>query len=321
MALLVINATTGEFEAGFDLGGQTREHSLLVRSLGVSQLAVAINKLDTVDWSEERFAEIVKKLQSFLKQAGFKESEVTYVPVSGLLGENLTSKSTNSILTKWYKGPCLVEVIDKFKAPSRPIDYPLRFCVNDVFKGQGAGIQVSGKVETGGISIGDKAIILPAGEISLIKGIEMQDGSKRDVAFAGDHVTLTCHGVDIMKVHTGNIISCIHSPISVVTRFQARIIVFSTDLPITKGFSVELLYKAASEPAVIRKLINVLHKTTGDVQTKRPKLLLKGQNATVSLEVYRPICIEEYSKVKELGRFTLRYGGTTIAAGVVTKLS
>lgn len=111
VALLVVDATRGEFETGFDLGGQTREHAILVRSLGVTQLAVAINKLDTVSWSQERFEEIVQKLKVFLKQAGFRESDVTFVPCSGLTGQNLVSKPTENELISWYNGPCLIDVI------------------------------------------------------------------------------------------------------------------------------------------------------------------------------------------------------------------
>lgn len=113
VALLVVDATRGEFETGFDYGGQTREHALLVRSLGVTQLAVIINKLDTVSWSKDRFTEIEKKLRSFLKQAGFKDSDVTFIPVSGLTGQNLVSKPTENELNAWYEGPCLLDVIGK----------------------------------------------------------------------------------------------------------------------------------------------------------------------------------------------------------------
>lgn len=113
VALLVVDATRGEFETGFDFGGQTREHALLVRSLGVTQLAVAINKLDTVSWSQDRFAEIEKKLRAFLKQAGFKDSDVTFVPCSGLTGQNLASKPTENELVTWYEGPTLLDVIGK----------------------------------------------------------------------------------------------------------------------------------------------------------------------------------------------------------------
>lgn len=113
VALLVVDATRGEFETGFDFGGQTREHALLARSLGVTQLAVAINKLDTVSWSKERFSEISTKLKMFLKQAGFRENDVTFVPCSGLTGQNLVCPPTENELLSWYKGPCLLDVVGK----------------------------------------------------------------------------------------------------------------------------------------------------------------------------------------------------------------
>lgn len=111
VALLVVDATVGEFETGFELGGQTREHALLVRSLGVSQLCVVVNKLDTANWSKERFDEIVNKLRVFLKSAGFKEADVSYVPCSGLTGENLVKPITALELQAWYSGPNLIKII------------------------------------------------------------------------------------------------------------------------------------------------------------------------------------------------------------------
>lgn len=111
VALLVVDATRGEFETGFDYGGQTREHALLVRSLGITQLAVTINKLDTVSWDQQRFEEIRDKLKIFLKQAGFRESDVVFVPCSGLTGQNLTQKPTEKALQSWYNGPCLIDVL------------------------------------------------------------------------------------------------------------------------------------------------------------------------------------------------------------------
>ncbi|NXN99646.1 HBS1L protein, partial [Rhinopomastus cyanomelas] len=134
VAILVVDASRGEFEAGFETGGQTREHGLLVRSLGVTQLVVAVNKMDQVNWQQERFQEITTKLGQFLKQAGFKESDVAYIPTSGLDGENLVTRGQSSDLTQWYKGNCLLEQIDSFKPPQRSVDKPFRLCVADVFK-------------------------------------------------------------------------------------------------------------------------------------------------------------------------------------------
>ena len=133
VAVMVVNATRGEFEAGFDAGGQTREHAVLVRSLGVSQLIVAVNKLDTVEWSKDRFDFIVEKLKQFLKSSvGFRESDVSYIPVSGLTGENLTK--TTGALTWYENGITLVDAIDSLKPPRRLFDKPFRMAASDVFK-------------------------------------------------------------------------------------------------------------------------------------------------------------------------------------------
>mgnify|MGYP001246996629 CR=1 FL=1 len=158
VAVMVVNATRGEFEAGFDQGGQTREHAVLVRSLGVSQLIVAVNKLDTVDWSQERFDLIVEKLKHFLKSSvGYRDSDVNYIPVSGLTGENLTLKTG---VMEWYTGPTLVEAIDKLKPPARLIEKPFRMAASDVFKpNTGSGLAVAGRIESGFVMANDKVLV------------------------------------------------------------------------------------------------------------------------------------------------------------------
>lgn len=319
VAVLVIDASRGEFEAGFETGGQTREHGLLVRSLGVTQLAVAVNKMDQVNWQQERFQEITGKLGHFLKQAGFKESDVAFIPTSGLSGENLITRSQLSVLTQWYKGPCLLEQIDSFKPPQRSIDKPFRLCVSDVFKDQGSGFCVTGKIEAGYIQTGDRLLAMPPNETCTAKGITLHD-EPVDWAAAGDHVSLTLVGMDIIKINVGCIFCGPKEPIRTCTRFRARILIFNIEIPITKGFPVLLYYQTVSEPAVIKRLISVLSKSTGEVTKKKPKLLTKGQNAMVELQTQRPIALELYKDFKELGRFMLRYSGSTIAAGVVTEI-
>ncbi|XP_007520094.1 HBS1-like protein isoform X1 [Erinaceus europaeus] len=319
VAILVVDASRGEFEAGFETGGQTREHGLLVRSLGVTQLAVAVNKMDQVNWQQERFQEITGKLGHFLKQAGFKESDVAFIPTSGLSGENLIKRSQSSELTKWYKGLCLLEQIDSFKPPQRSIDKPFRLCVSDVFKDQGSGFCVTGKIEAGYIQTGDRLLAMPPNETCTAKGITLHD-EPVDWAAAGDHVSLTLVGMDIIKINVGCIFCGPKEPIKACTRFRARILIFNIEIPITKGFPVLLHYQTVSEPAVIKRLISVLNKSTGEVTKKKPKLLTKGQNALVELQTQRPIALELYKDFKELGRFMLRYSGSTIAAGVVTEI-
>uniref|UniRef100_A0A069DZF2 Putative elongation factor 1 alpha n=1 Tax=Panstrongylus megistus TaxID=65343 RepID=A0A069DZF2_9HEMI len=319
VALLVVDSTRGEFETGFESGGQTREHALLVRSLGVNQLCVVINKLDTVDWCEERFLEISVKMGTFLKQAGFKEKDVMFVPCSGLTGENLVEAPVCGNLLKWYKGPTLLEVIDKFKCPERPVSKPLRISVNDIYKGTGSGFCVSGRVETGMVQVGDKVLVQPQNETALVKAITI-DELPSQKAFAGDYISVTLANFDQQNIAIGYILSDPTSPTPVSSKFEARIVVFSTSVPITRGYPVVLHIQSLSEQAVITKLIAQLNKSTGDIVKQRPRCLLKNSNAMVIIETSKPICIELYRDMKELGRFMLRVSGVTIAAGLITKI-
>ncbi|XP_067840949.1 HBS1-like protein isoform X3 [Heptranchias perlo] len=319
VAILVVDASRGEFEAGFEAGGQTREHALLVRSLGVTQLAVAVNKMDQVNWQPERFKEISNKLGHFLKQAGFKESDVAYIPTTGLNGENLTTRSQVPELKVWYNGPCLLEQIDSFKSPQRLVEKPFRLCVSDVFKDQGSGFSVTGKIEAGYVQTGDRVLVMPPNETCSVKGITLH-GEPVDWAAAGDHVILTVTGVDIIKINVGCIFCDQKAPIKTCTRFRARVLIFNIDIPITQGLPVLLHYQTLSEPCIIRRLVSILHKSTGEVLKKKPKCLTKGQNALIELQAQRPVSLELYKDYKELGRFMLRYGGSTIAAGVVTEI-
>ncbi|XP_073975053.1 translation elongation factor EF-1alpha (GTPase) HBS1 isoform X2 [Rhodnius prolixus] len=319
VALLVVDSTRGEFETGFESGGQTREHALLVRSLGVNQLCVVINKLDTVDWSEERFLEISVKMGTFLKQAGFKEKDVTFVPCSGLTGENLIERSSCEKLLKWYKGPTLLEVIDKFKCPERPVSKPLRVSVNDIYKGTGSGFCVSGRVESGMVQVGDKVLVQPQNELALIKAITI-DELPSQKAFAGDYISLTLANFDQQNIAIGYILSDPAFPTAVSSKFESRVVVFNTSVPITRGYPVVLHMQSLSEQAVISKLVAQLNKSTGDIVKQRPRCLLKNSSAMVIIETSKPVCIELYRDMKELGRFMLRVSGVTIAAGVITKI-
>uniref|UniRef100_A0A4W3J8S2 HBS1-like protein n=1 Tax=Callorhinchus milii TaxID=7868 RepID=A0A4W3J8S2_CALMI len=279
VAILVVDASRGEFEAGFEAGGQTREHALLVRSLGVTQLAVAVNKMDQVNWHPERFKEISNKLGQFLKQAGFKESDVAYIPTAGLNGENLTTRSQVHELKAWYNGACLIEQIDSFKSLQRPVEKPFRLSVSDVFKDQGSGFCVTGKIKAGYVQSGDRVLVMPPNESCTVKGITLHD-EPVDWAAAGEHVTLTVTGVDIIKINVGCIFCDQKAPIKTCTRFRARVLIFNIDLPITQGLPVLLHYQTVSEPGTIRRLVSVLHKSTGEVLKKKPNLVVNVSHLT-----------------------------------------
>jgi elongation factor 1-alpha len=162
-AILIIAAGTGEFEAGISKDGQTREHALLAYTLGVKQLIVAINKMDTTKWSEARYQEIIKETSNFIKKVGYNPKSVAFVPISGFNGDNMIDNSPNC---PWYKGweketkagkstgKTLLEAIDAIDPPSRPTDKPLRLPLQDVYKIGGIGTVPVGRVETGIIKAG-----------------------------------------------------------------------------------------------------------------------------------------------------------------------
>lgn len=319
VAILVVDATTGAFEAGFESGGQTREHAILIRSLGVSQLVVAVNKLDTVEWNQDRFVEVKSSLRQFLKTVGFKDIDVVYIPCSGLTGENLVKSCTDPKLCAWYSGLTLIQAIDGLKVPERGVCRPVRMCISDVYKGQGSNMCVGGRLDTGYIQNNDRLLLLPMPSVLTVKSVQA-DNAAPSTAFAGDHVTLTVSGVDPNVLHIGDFLCDPTKPIPLVTRVQARIVVFNILVPLIKGSQVDFHYQSVTEPTKIRKLVSQLHKTTGQIVKSKPRALVKNTAALIELEFTRPLCLELFRDFKELGRFMLRTGGSTIAAGLVTQL-
>ncbi|RHZ72463.1 hypothetical protein Glove_242g84 [Diversispora epigaea] len=321
VAILVVDSTTGEFEAGFDSNGQTKEHALLVRSLGVQQLIVAVNKLDVVDWSQFRFDEIVAKLKIFLNQANFRKNNVFYIPCSGLTGENLVKRDPK--IMEWYNGPTLVQQLDNLEPPTRLLEEPFRLSVNDFFKGgigNVGGVTVAGRMGGGTIQVGEEVIAIPGGETGVVKAIEINEVTCKWAA-AGDSILITLTGLDIIQLKVGSILCLPSDPVPVTSHFQAQILTFDIKIPITRGFPVILHRQSLNEPAVIIKLESIIDRSTGNVTKKNPRHISKSTTAIVEIKLSnRSIPLETFEDNKELGRIMLRKGGETIAAGIVKKL-
>lgn len=185
-ALLVVDASRGGFESGFGEGGQTREHALLVRSFGVQQLVVAVNKLDAVGWDQTRYDEICAQLQPFLIQAGFKESRLTFIPCGAMTGENLIQRRTPE-LEAWYSGQTVIQRLDTLAVPERALEAPLRIPVANVFRGQTSGLSglgVSGRIESGIVQVGERLAVLPGDETGVVKSESGRPAPRWDVAMA-----------------------------------------------------------------------------------------------------------------------------------------
>ncbi|KAF7978351.1 hypothetical protein HWV62_997 [Athelia sp. TMB] len=331
-ALLVVDSATGEFEAGFDRGGQTREHLVLVRSLGVSQVIVAVNKLDQVHWEKDRYDEICELLRPFLLQSGFHPTKTSFVPVGAMDGVNLLAREGETALklNQWYAGPTLVDLLDKLEPPVRDLDSPLRLPISNVFKGQSSGIAVTGRVCGGVVQVGERVRVLPGDETAIIKSIDVDDDS-RPWAAAGTSVTLNLVSIDPAQVNIGTVLCSITETIPLATVFSAKIIVFDIQVPITAGASVELFHHSRDVPATISKLVASLDRAAGTVIKQNPRVLTKGGSAEVQITLRasglngtsgtaRGIPLEPFTSNKDMGRILLRRGGETIGAGIVLKI-
>ncbi|KAK6012280.1 elongation factor Tu GTP binding domain protein, partial [Ostertagia ostertagi] len=267
-AVSLLSIDCGNFETGFENGGQTREHAMLLRSLGVGQLVVAVNKLDTVDWSHERFLEIEAVMKTFLTK------QIRFVPVSGLSGENLSDRVPEEHpLRKWYSGECLIELIDTFSAPPRACEGPLRIVINDVFKATSNQLSLSGRIESGEVDAGDKVYIMPNADAAVVKACSNDNGGYVDSCVAGDQAILTLNGAfEPDTIHAGHVIvRGGQDALMPCNRFVARIVVFDIVVPIMKGTKGELYCHSLCEPCTVVKLISSINKTNGEVIKERPR--------------------------------------------------
>ncbi|KAJ3397654.1 HBS1-like protein [Lobulomyces angularis] len=319
-AILVVDSSTGEFESGFELGGQTREHALLLRSLGVVQIIVAVNKLDMMDWSQNRFEHIKTKLLQFLVSTGFHKSKINFVPISGYQGENLV-KLSNPLLKSWYKGLTLCDQIDKFTVPERAIKKSFRMSVTDFFKGGlgvgGSGsVSVRGRIEAGTIQIGERVLVRPVNVYGIVKGIEVGDDNPK-WAVAGDSITMSLTNCDETHFTTGSVLCDPATPIPVTSYFRAQIVTFDLTRPLI-GDDLILIQGSLKEECRISKLVSILNKSTGEVIKQNPRFLQKHQTAVVEIKVInKAICLDVFKESKELGRIMLRLGCNSVAAGII----
>jgi len=330
-AVLVVDATPGEFETGFGTHGQTKEHAVLARSLGVTQLIVAVNKMDVVDWAQERFDIICTTLAPFLKLTGFRDKQVRYVPVSGLTGANLTvpaaesngSKQGESNTAAWYKGPTLIQAIDDADVPRPTLTErakPFRFCIADVYRSM-MGLTVGGRVEAGVVAPGDRVLMAPLTETATVKAIHSR-GVPVQFATVGDNVDIGLDGdgakVAAEIVAPGDVLCDPAAPTPSARRVRAQIITFVTDAtPITNGHHCSFHVQSLRTPCVISRLKALVDRSTGEIKKKKPRLLPEGETAIIDICFSKALPIEKYADYKQLGRFTLRKEGKTIGAGIV----
>ena len=322
-ALLVIDSGLQAFNAGFFGGGQTREHALLAKTLGVSQLIVAINKLELFNWKKERYDEIVQELSKFLiEELGFDEKRIKYIPVSGLTGDNLI-KPISSKNANWYKGPTLEELIDNLEPPQRAIDAPVRFIINDISKNitGGQGLNLYGKLESGIISINTEYIILPSGNKEKIKSITL---NKKNVQYIipGQQAELILNvnknSKEELLVEPGNVLSSEKYQIPCIKKFKAHIKTYELKTPISLGQKMMFYLQGQKTQITIKKIERIFNEGS-KVSRNNTRFIPKNFYADIIIESENKICAELYTLNKKLSTFALRISGETQAMGYITE--
>jgi elongation factor 1-alpha len=315
-AILAVSARKGEFEAGMSAEGQTREHIILARTMGIDQIIVAVTKMDVTEppYDEKRFKEVVDVVSKFMKSFGFDMSKVKFIPVVSITGENVTQKSSNM---PWYNGPTLEEALDALQIPPKPVDKPLRIPIQEVYSKSGVGTVPVGRVESGVLKVGDKVVFMPAGKVGEVRSIETHH-TKLDKAEPGDNIGFNVRGVEKKDIKRGDVAGHVTNPPTVADEFTARIIVIWHPTAIAVGYSPVLHVHTASIACRVSEIVAKIDPKTGKEAEKNPQFIKQGDTAIVKFKPIKPLCVEKYNEFPPLGRFAMRDMGKTVGVGVIT---
>jgi len=297
---------------------QTKEHVWLLRTMGVGQVAVNINKMDSVDYKEDVYNKVKADVSVVLKQAGYKPDGITFLAISGFKGDNVAKKSTNM---PWYKGPTVLEQLDLFTLPNKPTNLPLRMPLQDVYEITGIGTVPVGKIETGIMKPGQKVIILPGrsgkGVLGEIKTVEMHH-EQLPQAEAGDNVGINIKGVGKKDIARGDVVCDAAKPATIAEEFVAQIAIISHPTVIAKGYTPVFHVHTAQVPV---QFIELIEKTSPDgVTAKNPDFLKNGDVAKVRLKPIGNLVIETQATNPHMARFAIRDAGATVGAGVCIEI-
>ncbi len=304
-AILVVAAPDGVME-------QTKEHVFLARTLGISQIIIAINKMDAVKFDEKRFNEVKKDLSDLIKMVGYKPEETLFIPISALGGQNI---KVNSPETPWYKGLPLITALDTFKSPDKPTDKPLRLPIQDVYSISGIGTVPVGRVETGIMKKGMKVSFMPANKDGEIKSIEMHH-EEIPQAVPGDNVGFNVRGIGKGDIRRGDVCGPADAPPTVADEFTAQIVVLQHPSALTVGYTPVFHCHTTQTACTFVELKKKLDPRSGQTKEENPTFLKTGDAAIVVIKPTKPMVIETVKELPQLGRFAVRDMGSTIAAGM-----
>ena len=296
---------------------QTKEHVFLSKTLGINQLIIGINKMDLVDYSEDKYNELKEEVSNLIKTVGFNPADVPFIPLSAFEGDNIVEASGN---TSWYKGPTLIEALDALSAPDKPTGLPLRIPIQDVYSITGVGTVPVGRVETGIMKKGENVIFEPAGASGEVKSIEMHH-EQFDVAEPGDNIGFNVRGVGKNDIRRGDVAGHVDNAPTVAKQFDAQIVVLQHPGVITVGYTPVFHCHTSQVACTFLELSKKLNPATGAVDEENPDFLKTGNAAIVKIQPTKPMCLENAKEIPQMGRFAIRDMGQTVAAGLCIEIT
>jgi phosphoadenylyl-sulfate reductase (thioredoxin) len=305
-ALLIIDAAEG-------VRDQTRRHGYLLHLLGISQVAVVINKMDRVDFDENRFHEIEAEIVGHL--AGFGLTATALIPISARNGDGVAQRTP---AIAWHTGPTVLEVLDRF-APARPTtELPLRIPVQAVYKFDDRRI-IAGRVETGRVAVGDEIAITPRGRTARVQTIEawpVPDESRMPrEALAGQSIGITLDR-DIF-VDRGDVLSAADTPPKAAQRLRARVF-WLHDEPLRVGATVTARIGMAESTGTIALIDDVVD--PGALSALEVGVIAQNSVGEIEIALSRPVPADVYTAIPRMGRIVLDIGGRIVGGGLVLSI-
>ncbi len=298
---------------------QTKEHVFLAKTLGVTQLIVAINKMDTVKYDEAKFNKLKELVSGLLKSVGYDPATVPFVPIAALVGDNLAKKSENMPFAE----KTLLDAMNELKEPEKPTELPLRLPIQDVYNITGIGVVPVGRVETGVMKIGDKVTFVPGregkGVSGEVKTIEMHH-EQMQKAEPGDNIGFNVRGVGKKDIARGDVLGHSDNVPTVASEFTAQLVVLNHPTVVTVGYTPVFHIHTAQVACQITAIEKKLNPATGETLAENPDFIKNGDAAIVKIKPVQPLVIEKQTDIPQMSRFAIRDSGATVAAGMCIDL-
>ncbi len=301
-AVLIVDAAEGVRE-------QTQRHAFMINMLGLEQLIVVVNKMDIINFSEEKFISLKKDLEIFLSKVNLTPKIV--IPISAKQGDNVSNRSENM---DWYDGVTFLDALASFENMPSVLAKPMRYPVQLIHEIKGEQV-VMGRVESGILEQGREVIILPAGSKASVEKIMEYEGEGKPSSEAGESTGIVLSGVE-SHPKRGDVIVYPGEEPPVTERFKASLFWMS---PVPFDIDEDILLRIATGEVTckVEEITERINSSTLEVIEENAQVLNDTEAGEVIIRTTSPVVVESFYKTKELGRFVLVRGNDVVAGGII----